>query len=148
MKTEVYLQEEQEDFEQDAHPPPPCDGVNFPPLFEPKTENFLTTLFPPHDGQHTPPVAPPTNRSNSWRQRLQTNSKMGTGAPSRPYAPAGGIDRASARNFSMPTSVSGWRAICSSTGNGTVAMCAPRAAACTTCNVERTLATMISAAKS
>ncbi len=126
-------------------PPPPCDGVNFPPLFEPKTENFFTTFLPPHAGQTTLTAAPLTSRSNSLPQRPQTNSKMGTGAPSRSYALAGGIERASARNFSMPTSVSGWRTICSSTANGTVAMCAPRAAACTTCNVERTLATMISA---
>ena len=136
------------DFEQELQPPPPFDGVNFPPLLEPKTENFFVTFLPPHEGQDTLTEAPLTNRSNSRPQRAQANSKMGTGPPSRSYALAGGIDRASARNFSMPTSVSGWRTICSSTENGTVAMCAPRAAACTTCSVERTLATMISAAKS
>ena len=145
---DCYLHEEQEDFEQEVQPPPPCDEVNFPLLFEPKIENFFTTFFPPHAGQDTLTEAPLTNRSNSLPQRPQPNSKMGTAAPYRIYAPAGGIDRASARNFSMPTSVSGWRTICSSTVNGTVAMWAPRAAACTTCNVERTLATMIWAAKS
>ena len=143
-----YLHEEQEDFEQEVQPPPPCDGVNFPPLLEPKTENFFVTFLPPHDGHGTLVEAAPTSRSNSLPQRAQTNSKMGSGAPSRTVGQAGGIDRASARNFSMPTSVSGWRTICSSTENGTVAMCAPRAAACTTCSVVRTLATMISAAKS
>ena len=64
-------------------PPPPCDEVNFPLLFEPKTENFFTTFFPPHDGQDTLIETPLTKRSNSWLQRLQANSKMGTGAPSR-----------------------------------------------------------------
>jgi len=59
--------------------------VNFPPLFEPKTENFFTTFFPPHAGQQTLiAAAAPTNRSNSQPQRLQANSKIGTGAPSRP----------------------------------------------------------------
>ena len=77
-----YLQDEQEDFEQDVQPPP-CDGVNFPPLFEPKTENFFVTFLPPHDGQETLIAAPLTNRSNSLPQRLQTNSKIGTAAPSR-----------------------------------------------------------------
>ena len=129
-------------------PPPPCDGVNLPPLLEPKTENFFATFLPPHEGQDTPAAAPLTNRSNSWPQRLQTNSKIGTRERPRPYAFPGGIVRASARNFSMPTSVSGWRTICSRTANGIVAMCAPSVAACTTCRVERTLATMISASKS
>ena len=98
-----YLQVEQEDF-------------------APKTETFFTTFLPPHDRQDTLIEAPLISRSNSLLQRAQANSKMGTGPPSRSYALAGGIDRASARNFSMPTSVSGWRTICSSTENGTVAM--------------------------
>jgi hypothetical protein len=59
------LQDEQEDFEQEPQPPPPCDGVNFPPLFEPKTENFFTTFFPRHDGQETAVAAPLASRSNS-----------------------------------------------------------------------------------
>ena len=63
-------------------PPPPCDEVNFPPLLEPKTENFFVTFLPPHDGHETFVEAPLTNRSNSLQQRAQTNSKMGTGAPS------------------------------------------------------------------
>jgi len=41
-----YLQVEQEDFAQLEHPPP-FDDVNFPPLLEPKTENFFTTFLPP-----------------------------------------------------------------------------------------------------
>ena len=49
---------EQEDFEQDVQPPPPCDGVNFPPLLEPKTENFFVTFLPPHDGHATLVEAP------------------------------------------------------------------------------------------
>lgn len=81
-KSNRYLQEEQEDFEQEVQPPP-CDGVNFPPLLEPKTENFFVTFFPPHDGQDTLIEAEPMSRSNSLPQRLQTNSKIGTGAPSR-----------------------------------------------------------------
>ena len=52
--------------------------MNFPPLLEPKTENFFTTFFPPHDGQDTLVEAPLTSRSNAWLQRPQTNSKMGT----------------------------------------------------------------------
>jgi len=78
-----YLHEEQEDFAHEVQPPPPCDGVNLPPLLEPKTENFFATFFPPHDGQDTLTKLPRTSRSNSWLQRLQTNSKIGTGVPSR-----------------------------------------------------------------
>lgn len=125
-------------------PLPPFEDVNFPPLLEPNTENFFSTRLLPHSG-HAGTVAPVTSFSNSWRQRPQRNSKIGTPALQRP---AGGILRASARNFSMPTSVSGWRASCSMTANGTVAMCAPMVAACTTCSGERTLATMTSASKS
>ena len=76
-----YLQDEHEGFEQEVQPPP-CDGVNFPPLLEPKTENFFVTFLPPHEGHDTLIEAPPTSRSNSRPQRLQTNSKIGTGAPS------------------------------------------------------------------
>lgn len=130
------------------HPPPPCDGVNLPLLLEPNTENFFVTLPQRHAGQATRVEAEQTSCSNSRPQRLQQNSKIGTGAPAPSYAGAFGIDLASARNFSMPMSVNGWRTSCSRTANGTVAMCAPSAAACTTCSVERTLATMISAAKS
>jgi len=73
-KNNGYLQEEQEDFAQEVHPPPPLDGVNFPPLLEPKTENCFVTFFPPHDGQRTLTAAPLTSRSNAWPQRAQANS--------------------------------------------------------------------------
>lgn len=128
--------------------PPPFDEVNFVPLLEPKTENFFSTRFPPHAGHAMLAPAAGTSFSNSRPQRPQRNSKIGTAqGPGAPY-PAGGIVRASARNFSMPTSVNGWRTSCSRTAKGTVAMCAPMVAACATWSGERTLATMISLAKS
>jgi hypothetical protein len=55
---------EQEDFEQEPQPAPPCDEVNFPPLLEPKTENRFTTFFPPQAGQLTAAAAPLMSRSN------------------------------------------------------------------------------------
>jgi len=62
------------DLWHDAQPPPPCDGVNFPPLLEPNTENFFVTLADRHDGHETFAAAAPTSRSYSCPQELQTNS--------------------------------------------------------------------------
>jgi hypothetical protein len=58
--------------------------VNLPPLFEPKTENFFTTLRPPQEGQATVADAVPTSRSNSLPQRQHANSNSGTPASSPP----------------------------------------------------------------
>ena len=49
----------------------------------------------------------------------------------------------SAKNCSRPIVVSGWLIICSMTLGGTVAMCAPSFAHCTTCKGLRTLAAII-----
>jgi hypothetical protein len=61
---------------------PPPEGVNFPPLLAPNTENFFRTFFAPHPGQATAAAPPVTSFSNSCPQRQQQNSKIGTAAPS------------------------------------------------------------------
>jgi hypothetical protein len=71
---------EQEDLEQEVQPPPPCDGVNLPPLLAPKTENFFVTLRLLQAGHATGAVAVPTSFSKPLPQRPQTNSKIGTTA--------------------------------------------------------------------
>ena len=67
------MQEWQEDLAQELQPEP-LDEVNFPPLFEPKTENFFATRFPPHSGQTTLAPILGTSLSNSCAQRPQRNS--------------------------------------------------------------------------
>jgi hypothetical protein len=60
--------------------PPPLDGVNAPPLFEPKTENFFSTFFEEHFGHETRAAAETTSFSKACPQRQQQYSKIGTGA--------------------------------------------------------------------
>jgi len=59
---------------QEEHPEPPFDPVNFPPLLDPKTENFLSTLRLRHFGQDTAAAPPLTSFSNSARHFAQRNS--------------------------------------------------------------------------
>lgn len=59
---------------QEEQPLPPFEDVNFPPLFEPKTENLRSTLAERQEAQETFVAAPDTSFSNSWPQRLQRNS--------------------------------------------------------------------------
>jgi hypothetical protein len=60
--------------EQPLQSPPPADETNFPPLFVPKRENFLTTLRDRHPGQLTRVSAEETIFSNSSPHREQQYS--------------------------------------------------------------------------
>lgn len=58
----------------EEQPPPPPEPVNFPPLREPKTENFFSALPAPQAGQAGAGAEAVTSFSNSRPQRRHRNS--------------------------------------------------------------------------